>query len=508
MMTQSGILAARVAIDLGAESGRIALVWLDMSDRQFEFAEVHRFPNHMLRLPSGWHWDIGGLWSEILTGLREAKQVADRRQLEIRSAGVDCWGVDWCLLDEAGELLGLPHAYRDPRNSNSFDLLTRRLTPREIYDVTGIQVMPINSLFSLHAMSLASKALVGAAARLLFLPDLIHFWLSGVQANEATIASTSQLVDRRTNSWQPDLLSLAGVDFLCVQPFVEPGTVLGPLREEVLASTGLDANVRVILPASHDTASAVAAIPADGGASWCFLSSGTWSLFGAEIPEPCLNDDAARFMFTNEKGVAGTTRFLKNIAGLWLVQQCRADLSQRDPEHSPNYEELGEMAALAEPFRTLIDPDKEDMATPGGMLEKIEAFAIATDQPVPETAGDYVRCCLDSLALACRATLERLETTLDRRFETIHVVGGGSLNTLHCQMIADATGRDVVAGPVEATAIGNGLVQAMGDGQIADLETLRSVVRNSISLKRYRPGSASEWDEAAVRFAKYISASS
>ncbi len=444
------------------------------------------------------------MWQEILIGLQAAAEFAATADLAIRSVGVDCWGVDWALLDPAGELAGMPHAYRDPRNLAAFQRVSEKIKPREIYEITGIQVMPINSLYSLNAMASISPSLVKSAARLLFLPDLMHYWLSGTQVNEATIASTSQLLEARSGDWSQRLLKLAGVGEQCVRPIVEPGTAIGNLRDEVGRATGLRGDVQVILPPSHDTAAAVAAIPADATSSWCYLSSGTWSLLGAEITEPCLTDEAARFMFTNERGVAGTTRFLKNIAGLWLVQQCRHEFASRDVDRDYTYDELTEMAELAEPFRTLVNPDAPDFAVPGKVLDKIESFALSTDQPVPETPGDFLRCCLESLAMAYRVTLERLESTLARRFEIIHLVGGGCRNRLLCQMTADATGRQIIAGPVEAAAIGNALVQAMGDGAVADLRTLRRIVRETETLQTWQPASSGDWDQHIARFSRLI----
>lgn len=491
--------SVRIAIDLGAESGRVLLVWLDAADGSPGWQEVHRFSNRILTLPGGLHWNISGIWQEILDGLRAAARQAASGDLQIRSVGVDCWGVDWCLLDEHGELLGLPHAYRDPRNEDSFVQVSSELPPRELYRLTGIQVMQINSLFSLRAMATASPQLMRAARRLLFLPDLIHYWLSGRQINEATIASTGQLMEADTGHWSGQLLQIAGLSPGCVTDPLPPATVLGPLQSAVAEATELPAGVEVILPASHDTASAIAAVPADPETEWCFISSGTWSLLGAEIPRPCLNDQAARYMFTNERGVAGTVRFLKNIAGLWLIQQCRRDFAIRDPGQQFDYEQLTELAHRAEPFRTLLDPDNPAFGRPGHFLEKIDTWATESGQPLPQTPGDYLRCCLESLAIKYRLTLDRLERVLDRRFEVIHVVGGGSNNRLLCQMTADATGRTVVAGPAEATAIGNGLVQAIGDGQIRDLTELRAIVRQSGTAAVYQPRADESWGRQAER---------
>lgn len=496
---------ARIAIDLGAESGRVVLIWLTHSCSRFAMEEVHRFPNRTLLLPSGLHWDIGNIWSEILGGLRAAARYAAEHKLAIRSVGVDSWGVDWALLDQNSELLGLPHAYRDPRNVAAFDRVSQKITPEATYRITGIQVMPINSLYSLAAMESASKQMVATAHHLLFIPDLLHYWLCGHHACELTIASTSQMLEAKTGKWSCELMNVAGVPNDCFLPVTQPGSTIGTLREEICEVTGLANDVRVILPGSHDTASAVASVPANSDSSWCFLSSGTWSLLGAEIQEPCLSATAASHMFTNEAGIANTIRFLKNISGLWLIQQCRQQYALQNGQPELPYDEVVELAKTAEAFRTIVDPDDPPFGSPGHTLEKIDAFARRTRQPVPSSPGQYYRCCFESLALAYRRTLQLLESILEQRFDTIHVVGGGCQNRFLCQLTADATGRSVVAGPVEATAIGNGLVQAMGDGQISGLDGIRQIVRATVSPLVYNPASDKKWEEQFARFEKLIS---
>jgi len=489
---------AFVAVDLGAESGRVVALTLDKDASQFQLHEAHRFPTSTLSLPTGLHWDVGGTWREILNGLVLVAGWASENDCQVCSIGVDSWGVDWGMVDSHGELLGLPHAYRDNRNNSAFQAVTEQIPIDEIYKITGIQVMPINSLYSLFAMTSHSPELVGAADHLLFIPDLFHYFLTRKLTNEATIASTSQLLDIHTGQWADRLLEVCEVPRGIFSPPTQPGTVIGPLRKRVRRETGLPDDVQVVAPASHDTASAVAAIPADPETDWCFISSGTWSLLGAEIDQPCINDQAAAAMFTNEAGVAGTTRFLKNISGLWLVQQCRRAFAARGQTY--NYAELTEVAELAEPFRTLIDPDHTPFAAPGKMLDKINHFANATGQPVPETPGDYLRCCLESLALAYRDTMESLQQALDRQFQVVHVVGGGGKNQLLNQMTADACGLPVVVGPIEATAIGNGLVQAMAMNQIQDLNHLRKIVGNTIKPKTYRPNKGDQWQQAYETF--------
>ncbi len=488
--------SAYVAVDLGAESGRVVVVSLD--DHRIELHEIHRFPNRPVQLPSGLHWDITSLWNEICRGLTFAAEWANEKKVALSSVGVDTWGVDWALLAESGELVGLPHAYRDPRNHAAFERATSIVNTADIYRATGIQIMPINTLFSVYAQQLFGPDLLRAADQLVFIPDLIHYWLSGKRQVESTIASTSQMIDVRNGNWCDQLLQTLGIPTSLCSETSPPGTVLGPLRDEIAKQTELNSSTRIVTPASHDTASAVAAVPADADSNWCFLSSGTWSLFGAELTEPCISLPAQSAMFTNEVGVGGTIRFLKNIAGLWLIQQCRNEFALRDQSY--NYAELTELAGLAEPFRTLVDPDHPPFQAPGGMLTKIDDYARQTDQPPPETPGDYLRCCLESLALAYRQTLLKLEFVLNREFDVIHVVGGGGRNELLNQMTAGATGRPVVVGPFEATAIGNALVQAMALGDISDLAELRQIVKNSIDYRAIEPQDEPAWLEAYQRF--------
>ena len=486
-----------VAIDLGAESGR-AVVGV-LSDGKVSLEVVHRFPHEIIQLPTGLHWDVTGLWREICAGLRKAAQWTGQHGVDIVSVGVDTWGVDWGLIGKSGELVGLPHAYRDPRNDDAFDRAVEQLGVNTIYRKTGIQLMSLNTLYSIYAQWLTGPEVVQAADRLLFMPDLFHYWLSGTAAVEATVASTSQMLDCQTGDWAREFVGQLGIPTECLGPIKQPGATLGRLRPEVAAATGLPSETSVVLPGSHDTASAVAAVPAVADSSWCYCSSGTWSLFGAELSEPCVSAAAQEAMFTNELGVGGRVRFLKNISGLWMVQECRRDLARQGKELS--YAELTELAVEAEPFRTLIDPNHNSFQSPGEILQKIRKFAVAADQPSPESPGQFVRCCLESLALLYRRTFTQLEQVLDRRFDVIHIVGGGGQNGLLNQMTADVTNREVRVGPFEATAIGNVLVQAMAAGQIADLDQLRSVVANSSDLQTYRPVNTLAWEPAEKRFA-------
>jgi rhamnulokinase len=512
---------AAVAIDLGAESGRVIVGVL--ADGRLRLEELHRFVHEPVWLPTGLHWNTTGIWREIVAGLRRAAAWAQANHVELSSVGVDTWGVDWALVDAAGELVGLPHAYRDPRNTAAHDEVVARLGADRIYQTTGIQFMVLNTLYSLYAQQLSDPGMLEAAERLLFTPDLMHYWLSGRQAVEATIASTSQMINCHTGQWACDMLDEVGLPTRLLAPTVPPGTVIGTLRSALAAETGLPESMRVVAPGSHDTASAVAAVPAVGtvpfsresgaapqqgarrekgtvplSADWCYLSSGTWSLLGAELPGPCVTPAAQEAMFTNELGVCGTTRFLKNIPGLWLVQECRRDLARQGQDF--DYPELARLAGQARPFATLVDPSHQSFQTPGGMLEKMAAVIRPTGQPVPASPGQFVRCALESLALAYREKSGMLESILGRRFDVVHIVGGGGKNTLLSQMTADATGRRVIVGPYEATAMGNALVQMMAIGAVADLPELRRIVARSTDLVTYEPADTAAWDAAYERY--------
>jgi rhamnulokinase len=488
---------AYLAIDLGAESGRVIAGTL--ADGRMQLEELHRFVHEPVWQPTGLHWDITGIWREIVAGLRKAAAWAVAFDVRLVSVGVDTWGVDWALLDSAGELVGLPHAYRDPRNQAAYEEVVAKLGADRIYQTTGIQFMALNSLYSLYAHRLADPGAFDAAKQLLFMPDLLHYWLSGERTVEATIASTSQMVNCHTGDWARDMLADLGLPDHVLKSTVAPGSVIGTIRPQLANEVGLPPELKVIAPPSHDTASAIAAVPAVEGTNWCYLSSGTWSLLGAELPGPCVSPAAQEAMFTNELGVQGTTRFLKNIPGLWLVQECRRDLGRKGRDL--DYVGLTRLATESEPFRTLVDPALPSFATPGDMLAKLTAAATNAGQAIPDSPGHFVRACLESLALAYRDKLNTLETILDRKFDVIHVVGGGGKNELLCQMTADATGRRVVVGPYEATALGNALVQAMAAGDVADLTDLRKIVARSFELKTFQPTGVEAWNAAAERFA-------
>lgn len=480
-----------LAFDLGAESGRAVLGTL--AGGRLAVHEVRRFPNTPLPLAGHIHWNVYALFDEMKAAMRDAAAAIGRRPT---SLGVDAWGVDFGLLARDGSLLGLPFCYRDHRNAGAMEEYFKIVPRPALYEATGIQFMPFNSLFQIYALVRERSPLLDAASDLLFMPDLFNFLLTGRKAAEATIASTSQCLDPRTKAWIPGLFQAMGLSKRILQDLVEPATVLGELTEPVTAATGLR-HVPVVATAGHDTAAAVAAVPAEGGA-WAYISSGTWSLVGVERREPLITEASREANFTNEIGLGGTIRFLKNVSGLWLVQGCRKAWSAEAPA---TYDDLTRAAMDAPPFAALIDPDDPSFLNPPDMPAAITAFCRRTKQSPPATKGAIVRSLLESLALKYRFVIEQLGQVLGRPIETVHVIGGGSRNALLCQLTADATGRPVVAGPAEATAIGNILVQALAMGRVGSPAEIRTVVRESFQPRTFAPAARTgDWDRAAARF--------
>ena len=488
-----------VAFDMGAESGRAVLGTLD-GDR-LELAEKHRFPNPNGRMRGRLQWNLLAQWEELKTGLKKIAAGSNGR-LELAGIGVDTWGVDFGLVGKGGDVLGNPVMYRDSRTDGVMPRAFRQIGKERIYEATGLQFMQFNTLFQLIALRDAKSELLDAAETLLFMPDLFNYLFSGVRKAELSIASTSQMYDPRKKEWALPLLKQLDLPARLLPPIVQPGTVLAPLLSGVAEECGVG-SAPVIAPASHDTASAVAAVPAEGGgADWCYISSGTWSLMGVELDEPLVTEKSLRYGYTNEVGAEGKIRFLKNIMGLWLVQECRRQWQAQGHDHG--YGELAGMAGRAKGLEALVDPDHPPFLAPGNMVGKIEKFCQDTGQRPPATRGDCVRACLDSLALTYRRTLQGLEDVAGRKIGVIHIVGGGTQNELLNQMTADACGRPVVAGPVEATAAGNILVQAMAVGRVKSLADARAVVRNSFNVKRYEPTDTKKWDKAYERFMEIV----
>jgi rhamnulokinase len=480
-----------LAFDLGAESGRAVLGTLDGA--RLAINEVRRFPNAPLPLAGHIHWNVYALFDEMKAAMRDAAAAIGARPT---SLGVDTWGVDFGLLAKDGSLLGLPFCYRDHRNAGAMEDYFKLVPRAALYEATGIQFMPFNSLFQIYAMVRDRSPLLDAAADLLFMPDLFNFLLTGRKAAEYTIASTSQLLDPRTKTWIPGLFQAMGLSKRILQDIVEPGTVLGEVADEIAAATGFR-HVPVVATASHDTAAAVAAVPAEGD-GWAYISSGTWSLVGVEEKAPAISEKSLDANFTNEGGLGGTVRFLKNVSGLWLVQGCRKSWSAAAPV---SYDDLVRAAAEAPPFAALIDPDDPAFLNPTDMPEALEDHCRRTGQKPPATRGSVVRSLLESLALKYRQVIDELRSVLGRPVDKIHVIGGGSRNALLCQLTADATSLPVVAGPAEATAVGNILVQALATGRVASPGEIRAIIRDSFELRAFMPsGPSAAWDAARERY--------
>ncbi len=487
-----------LAVDIGASSGRVLAGIFD--GERLTLDEVHRFTNGPVRMGDRQYWDLPQLWSQLQHGLRAA---ASKYGDKIISLGVDTWGVDYAFLGPGEELLGNPYHYRDTRTQGMFDKAFEVVPRDEIFAETGLQFMELNTLYQLLAAKQSGSPLLDQAESLLLMPDLFHWLLTGEKTNEQTIASTSQLYNPKTQSWSKILLERFGLPQKIFGPIMPPGTRLGPILSRVAKDTDLS-GVDVVLPGSHDTASAVLAVPATsslgGQPNWCYLSSGTWSLMGLEMPEPVINDDVARWNFTNEAGVGGTTRLLKNISGLWLVQECRRIWQEAGTEAS--WADLARWATDAEPLVALINPDDPRLAAPENMPEAIATLCQETNQPIPRSPGAMIRCALESLALRYRQVLHRLEQLAGNRMETIHIVGGGVQNELLCQLTADACERTVVAGPIEATAIGNIMTQVQTAGGVRNIAEARDVIRRSFNMQTYEPKPDDRWAAAEEKMTK------
>jgi rhamnulokinase len=488
-----GATASFLAIDLGASSGKVLLGRFD--GRRFEYREVHRFDNEPVEVLGRLHWDTLRLWRELTIGLgRYARDVGE----PLAGVSVDTWGVDYGLLDRAGRLLANPYHYRDARVDGMPERVAERVAAQALYATTGIQTMAINTLYQLYSMVVADDPQLELAHTLLFTPDLFHYWLSGERNCEYTIASTSQLLDVHARSWATSLLRELEVPTHMLVPVIMPGTVIGGLRPEVAAATGLANDVPVIAAGSHDTASAVACIP-DLDERSAFISSGTWSLVGVEVARPVVTELARSLNVTNEGGVGDTIRLLRNVPGLWLLQESRRQWQREG--RVLDWHQISQHAAEAQPFRSLIDPDAPEFARPGDLPGAIRAFCVRTDQPQPQSVGEVARCCLESLALRYRWVLRALERLTGSRFERVAVVGGGSRNELLNQFTADAAGYPVIAGPVEASALGNLMMQAVAGGHLEDVAAGRRALADSVTRRTYRPDRRDvRWEAAFERF--------
>ncbi|MFB6672593.1 rhamnulokinase family protein [Streptomyces sp. NPDC056390] len=484
---RTGVFAA---VDLGASSGRVMVG--RVGPGTLALAEAHRFPNRPVRLPEGLRWDVLGLYAGVLDGLRAAGATADG---PIASVGIDSWAVDYGLLDADGALLGHPVHYRDGRTEGVAEKVWASVPAAELYAATGLQYAPFNTLYQLVAAQ--GSAQLTAARRLLLIPDLISYWLTGEQGTEVTNASTTQLIDPRTGDWASSVAERLGVDLGLFPPLRRPGDPAGQLLPEVLEETGLTGPVPVTAVGSHDTASAVAAVPAAPGERFAYICTGTWSLAGLELDAPVLSEASRVANFTNELGLDGTVRHLRNIMGLWLLQECLR--AWGDPELGPLLREAGDVA----PLRSVVDAGDAAFLAPGRMPERIAEACRATGQPVPRTRAETTRCILDSLALAHRRAIADAARLADHPVDVVHIVGGGARNALLCQLTADACGLPVVAGPAEAAALGNVLVQARAHGLVGDRAAIRELLTRTQPLTRYEPrGNHTAWRSAERRLAE------
>lgn len=484
-----------VAFDLGASSGRAVLGRFDGQTLSLE--ELHRFHNGPIRVLDSLHWNALQLFTEMKTGLAKAAAVTGG---DIAAVGIDTWGVDFGLLDSSGALIGNPYHYRDSRTDGIMDKTFEVVPQAEVFRQTGIQFMQLNSLFQLVAMALQHSPALAAAETLLFMPDLFNYWFTGQQVCEYTIASTSQAYNMGQNRWATEILESLGIPARIFRPVVPPGSKVGAILPHIAEEAGLTGEVPVIAPGGHDTACAVASVPvADADKDrFAYLSSGTWSLLGVELPAPVINEKSLEYNVTNEGGVENTIRLLKNLGGLWLVQECRRTWAQQGEEYS--WGDLTQMAAAAPPFVAVIDPDDAAFLAPGDMGARIVEFCQRTGQPAPASKGGIIRVALESLALKYRWVTEKLVDVTGRPIEVIHIVGGGTQNKLLNQFAANATGRRIVTGPIEATAIGNILMQMLAVGQISSLSEGREVVKRSFPVESYQPADSAAWDDAYGRF--------
>lgn len=487
-----------LAVDLGAESGRVVAGLFDGS--QVQLVELHRFRNGAVSVGGTLRWDLVNLWREIQTGLGKA---AAQYGSAIKSVGVDTWGVDYVLLSEHDELLGLPYCYRDTRTTGLMNHTFTRVPRADIYATTGLQFMEINTLYQLVAMSHQNPKLLDQAATFLMIPDFLNWLLCGSKVVEFTNATTTQCLDATKRDWASDMLSKLGIPSRMFPQVVGPGTKLGSLRADVARLNNIG-RIDVIAPATHDTGSAVVAVPTDmtGSAKWAYISSGTWSLMGLEVPNAILTKRALELNVTNEGGVDGTYRLLKNIMGLWLIQQCKASFERQG--RTTDYGQLVQQAATCPAFRSIVDPDDPRFLSPEDMQSAIASWCRDTNQPIPENDGQFIRCCIESLALKYRRVLRWLEELSGERVDVVHIVGGGTKNELLNQFTANACGCAVVTGPTEGTALGNVLIQARSAGEVGSLGEIRKIVKASSELREYRPKDIEQWNAADGRLTQLI----
>lgn len=485
-----------LAVDMGAESGRAIIGTFD--GKKIELEEVHRFSNLSVRLPDGLHWEILYLFNEVIKGIKAG---VEKTGDQLKSVGLDTWGVDHALINESGSLTYLPFHYRDTRTDDMMEVVFDKVSKETVFEETGIQFMSINTLYQLAELVKSNPVSVESAKTFLTIPDLLNYWLTGKKVCEYSIATTTQFYNPVTKDWSWPLLEAIGVPKQIFPEIVPSGTELGKFLPHVAEFTGSD-SMTVIAPACHDTGSAVLAVPFDEAES-AYLSSGTWSLLGLELDEPVINETTLGMNFTNEGGFGGTIRFLKNITGLWIVQECRR---YWDSIGEPmNYTEITKLAAEAKPFTCLLDTEYPEFLKPGDMPNKVKHYAEMTGQSVPQTKGEIVRSVLESLAMKYREEFQKMEQVKGKTIEKLNIVGGGTQNKLLNQFAANALNREVITGPVEATALGNILGQLISLGEIKDAAEAREVVKNSCDLEQYTPENVAQWETAYGKYCKLLS---
>jgi rhamnulokinase len=481
-----------MAFDFGAESAR-GVVGL-LKDKVLELQEIHRFPTRMISMNNHYYWNVYRFYEEIVHALTLA---VNEHNLYPESIAVDSWGVDHGFLAADDTLVRIPYAYRDPQTVDGMkDFHAHVMAPEEIYALTGISMQAFNSLYHLHALNRNNDLAKQYGRRLLFMPDLINFFLCGEKKTEFTFATTSQLYNPNLSDWDEVLLASVGLDKSYMNEIIQPGETIGTLHEWISKQTGLH-HTKVVSVGSHDTASAILAVPVQSD-NWAYISSGTWSLMGIETTSPIITEKSFQYNFSNEGGVGGTYRLLKNIMGLWLLQQCQRSWAIAGENYT--YSELVEMAVAAKPFTVFIDPDYPEFYHPEDMPSAIGDFCRKTGQPTPQSKGEYVRCILESLALKYRMVLGQIQEVSGKNPDTIHIIGGGTKNELLCQFTADATGKPVVTGPAEGTAVGNILMQAKACGYLNSITEIREVVVNTFEVSRYYPKNTDDWQKAFDRF--------
>jgi rhamnulokinase len=485
-----------VAVDLGASSGRVMDCRWD--GQRFSLDEAHRFLNAGVRVGADLYWDVLRIWAEIQNSLRKFKSLRDELPAGI---GIDAWGVDFCLLDERDRLLGNPYHYRDARTSGVADAVRSKMSSHDLFRATGAQTMEINTVFQLASMAIHHDRRLIHACSLLMIPDFFQFLLSGEKRTEYTEATTTQIYDLRARCWSRETLQRLELPDCIFQEIVLPGTVLGKVQPDVQSECGFHGSVPCIAVASHDTASAVAAIP-DLDESSAFLSSGTWSLMGVAVDEPNLSDAAFHGGFTNEGAADGRVLLLKNMTGLWILQEC-ARIWEAAGERLA-WAEIEEAASSAPAFRSFIDPSASAFQAPADMCAAIARACAESNQPIPQSTGEIARCVFESLSFVYSEVLEEMERVTGRALHTVRIVGGGCMNRFLCQMTADASGREVIAGPVEAAALGSAMVQAVATGHIGNLSEGRAALQQSIELRSYEPARADEWRQAFMRYKSLV----